>query len=185
MPVSPNIARLKKLLDDFTVTAVTATTLTATTGTITTLTVSDTLTVSGKAENVPVVALSAVKSLVGAAGNYDLEFTQPADTTILEFGITAAQSTDVAGNYTLDLGTTAGGAELIASTQVVSTNTWDANEGISTGGLLGESDVAMVFNGSDPEYHTATERTLTCRVVTPAGTNTTGTVRGWIRFIYM
>ena len=178
MPVSPNTSRLKHLLSNNTMTSVTTTTLTASTASL------DTVTLSGPNTNgLEGVKLSATTSLIGGAADYDVAIEQPANTTLLEVGIFFSEACDASGNYILDVGTAAGGQQIVANTTIVTSNTVTANTGVSTGGMRNEAGQAIDFVAN--YAHHVTSATDVHFSLATGGTNTTGYYRAYIKYIFM
>jgi len=178
MAINQNIARLRHLLKNFTVSNLTATNLTATT------TALNTVTLSGPNTNgLEGVKLSATTSCIGTTGDYEVAIEQPANTTLLEVGIFFSEACDASGNYVLDVGTAAGGQQIVANTTIVSSNTVTVNTGVSTGGMKNEADAALAFVAN--YAHHVTSATDIHFSLATGGTNTTGYYKAYIKYIYM
>jgi len=173
MAVSPNIARLRHLLKNFTIGNLTATTAAL-----------NTVTLSGPYTNgLEGVKLSATTSCIGGAADYEVAIEQPANTTLLEVGIFFSEACDASGNYVLDVGTAAGGQQVVANTTIVSSAAVTVNTGVSTGGMKNEADAALAFVAN--YAHHVTSATDIHFSLATGGTNTTGYYRAYIKYIYM
>jgi hypothetical protein len=124
------------------------------------------------------VIVSAETSIPVAVGNTDIEFAMPAGALVTDFGFvvtSAVGGTDGdgdAGIMTVDLGTTAGGAQLVAAAAVAngdatilagrSMSVLNKVEAVATGAPFADFVDAAAL-------HSATARTLTARFAQSVG----------------
>jgi len=121
------------------------------------------------------VSVSSETSLPVAVGNTDITFAMPAGALVTDFGFVVTSAVGGAGDdgtMTVDLGTAAGGAQLVAAAVVA-----DANSTIAAGASMSvvnhvEADASGAafadFKDAAP-LHSAAARTLYARFAQGAG----------------
>ena len=121
------------------------------------------------------VIVSSETAIAAAEGNTDISFSMPAGALVTDFGfvVTSAVGGGAAdGTMTVDLGTAAGGAELVAAVAVA-----DANSTIAAGSSMSvlnavEADASGAPFGDFKDasvLHSSSARTLTARFAQGAG----------------
>ena len=138
------------------------------------------------------VVVSGATTLPAAAGNTDITFAMPAGALVTDFGFAVTSAVgggSASGTMTVDLGTSAGGEELLAATTVA-----DANSTIAVGASMSvlnavEADASgAVF----PDFkdasalHSTTARTLTARFTQGTGAAAdAGEVHAYVKYIIL
>ena len=138
------------------------------------------------------VAFSGATSLPVAVGNTDISFSMPAGALVTDFGFavtSAVGGSGASGTVTVDLGTSAGGAELVAATVVA-----DANSTIAAGSSMSvlnavEADASGAAFGDFVDasaLHATAARTLTARFAQGTGVAAAiGQVHAYIKYIIL
>jgi len=131
-------------------------------------------------------AWTASTSLIAVGANdVEMTITQPAGTVLVDVGFvltTAIAATS--GNSNFKVGTADDGAELVAATALMSSNTAAAiGSGISLSGLNSEGAATLAVVASAAMY-TATSRTLYLRLENSAAV-TAGAGKAWISFMHV
>ena len=136
------------------------------------------------------VVVSAETSIPVAVGTTDIEFAMPAGALVTDFGfvVTSAVGGGAGGGtMDVDLGTSAGGAELLAAATVA-----DANSAIAAGASMSvlnavEADAsgAAFADFKDASVlHSSAARTLTARFEQKVGVAAAiGKVHGYVEYI--
>ena len=147
-------------------------------------TINGAATVNGKGLNG--VALSAATSLIATgATNTDISVTIPAGAVILDIGVifTDAVVINSAADLSVDVGTSAGGAQYAAAKKMISNNTAAAaGSGISTSGLNGEGGVTLAFVANVP-LRVVDEDVVFVRVANSANNITAGEAVAFVRYM--
>jgi len=147
-------------------------------------TINGAATVTGKGLNG--VALSAATSLIATgATNTDISVTIPAGAVILDIGVifTDAVVINSAADLSVDVGTSAGGAQYAAAKKMISNNTAAAaGSGISTSGLNGEGAVSLTFKANVP-LRVVDEDIVHFRVANSANNITAGEAVAFVRYM--
>ena len=121
------------------------------------------------------VLVSSETSLPTAIGNTDIQFSMPAGALVTDFGFVVTSAVGGGGNggtMTVDLGTSAGGAQLVATAVVA-----DADSTIAAGSSMSvlnavKADASGAAFGDFKDasvLHSSSARTLTARFAQGAG----------------
>ena len=140
----------------------------------------------GTVDGVSGVVHSAITSLI-CTGATDAAFTvkQPANSLLIDAGMvtTKAIVIDSAANLAVKVGTAAGGAQICASANYISSNTAGAlGSAISVSGASGEGAASLAFVAATA-LHVTAERDIHFTVSNSAENITAGEVRCFIRYI--
>ena len=138
------------------------------------------------------VVVSGATELPAAAGNTDIEFAMPAGALVTDFGFAVTSAVgggSASGTMTVDLGTSAGGAELLAAATVA-----DANSTIAAGASMSVLTAVDADASGAPfadfkdaaALHSTTARTLTARFTQGTGAAAgAGEVHAYVKYIIL
>ena len=131
-------------------------------------------------------AWTATTSLIDtSAADIEMTLTQPANTVLVDVGFvltTAIAGTSGTSNF--KVGTSDDGAELVAATALMSSNTAAAiGSGVSLSGLKSQGAAALAVV-ADAAMYTSASRTIYLRLEDDAAI-TAGAGRAWITYMYL
>jgi len=141
---------------------------------------------NGTVDGVSGIVHSTVTSLIcTGATDKDFVLKQPANSLLLDAGVvlTTAIVINSAANVEVKVGTAAGGAQICAAANLMSSATAGAiGSAITVSGASGEGAASLAFV-ADSAVHTAAERDVHIRVSNSANNITAGEARAFIRYI--
>jgi len=141
---------------------------------------------NGTVDGVSGIVHSAATSLIcTGATNADFVLKQPANSILLDAGVvlTTAIVINSAANVAVTVGTAAGGEQICASANLMSSATAGAiGSAITVSGASGEGAASLAFV-ADSAVHVAADRDVHIRVANSANNITAGEARAFIRYI--